>query len=216
MPVTGLTSVVSVLLELLVPLCSRVGLSVLVPSTSSTPVATWSWPTWAVESEKCFGQAVFDLLEKPSPSRRIFIDSHSLPPLRSPVRSFREIATHRCIHNRYPPLRQLSNATFCCVHITSTTDGLVARGAGKGAVRSCASPAPPRHCKPPAPFPSGLTTTPRRGWRRRRQGRRRKGRGCRLWRPGAVEAGHHCPTSSPAAGRNGGTGQGSGRQEEVG
>jgi hypothetical protein len=27
----------------------------LVPRFSSTPVATWSWPTWVVESETCFG-----------------------------------------------------------------------------------------------------------------------------------------------------------------
>jgi hypothetical protein len=27
----------------------------LVLRTSGTPVATWSWPTWLVESETCFG-----------------------------------------------------------------------------------------------------------------------------------------------------------------
>jgi hypothetical protein len=27
----------------------------LAPRTSSTAVATWSWPTWVVESETCFG-----------------------------------------------------------------------------------------------------------------------------------------------------------------
>jgi hypothetical protein len=31
---------------------------VLVPRTSSTPVATWSWPTWVVESETCVGSCV--------------------------------------------------------------------------------------------------------------------------------------------------------------
>jgi hypothetical protein len=30
----------------------------LVPRTSSTPVAAWSWPTWVVESEMCFGSRV--------------------------------------------------------------------------------------------------------------------------------------------------------------
>jgi hypothetical protein len=30
----------------------------LVPRTSSTPVTTWSWPTWVVESETCFGYRV--------------------------------------------------------------------------------------------------------------------------------------------------------------
>jgi hypothetical protein len=30
----------------------------LVPRTSNTPVAAWSWPTWVVESEKCFGSCV--------------------------------------------------------------------------------------------------------------------------------------------------------------
>jgi hypothetical protein len=29
-----------------------------VPRTSRTPVATWSWPTWVVESETCFGSCV--------------------------------------------------------------------------------------------------------------------------------------------------------------
>jgi hypothetical protein len=29
-----------------------------VPRTSSTPVAAWSWPTWVVESETCFGSRV--------------------------------------------------------------------------------------------------------------------------------------------------------------
>jgi hypothetical protein len=50
-------------------------LCVLVPRNNSTPVAKWPWPTWVVELEKSFGQAVFDLLEKPSPSRIILIGS---------------------------------------------------------------------------------------------------------------------------------------------
>jgi hypothetical protein len=53
---------------------------VLVPRSSGTPVATWAWPTWVV-SQRCVLEAVFILLEFLSPSRRIFIGSHSLPPL---------------------------------------------------------------------------------------------------------------------------------------
>jgi hypothetical protein len=64
-----------------VPLRSRVGrVCVLVPRSSGTPVATWAWPTWVV-SRRCVLEAVFILLEFPSPSRRIFIGSHSLPSL---------------------------------------------------------------------------------------------------------------------------------------
>jgi hypothetical protein len=50
---------------------------VLVPRSSGTPVATWAWPTWVVSWRR--------VLEFPSPSRRIFIGSHSLPPLRFAV-----------------------------------------------------------------------------------------------------------------------------------
>jgi hypothetical protein len=53
---------------------------VLVPRSSGTPVATWAWPTWVVSRRRVL-EAVFILLEFPSPSRRIFIGSHSLPPL---------------------------------------------------------------------------------------------------------------------------------------
>jgi hypothetical protein len=52
--------------------------SVLVPRSSGTPVATWAWPTWVVSPRRVL-EAVFILLEFPSPSRRIFIGSHSLP-----------------------------------------------------------------------------------------------------------------------------------------
>jgi hypothetical protein len=57
----------------------------LVPRFSSTPVAAWTWPTWVVSRRRVL-EAVFVLLEYPSPSRRIFIGSHSLPP--SLVRRF--------------------------------------------------------------------------------------------------------------------------------
>jgi hypothetical protein len=52
---------------------------VLVPRSSGTPVATWAWPTWVVSRRRVL-EAAFILLEFPSPSRRIFIGSHSLPP----------------------------------------------------------------------------------------------------------------------------------------
>jgi hypothetical protein len=52
---------------------------VLVPRSSGTPVARWAWPTWVV-SRRHVLEAVSILLEFPSPSRRIFIGSHSLPP----------------------------------------------------------------------------------------------------------------------------------------
>jgi hypothetical protein len=52
---------------------------VLVPRFSSTPVATWTWPIWVV-SWRRVSEAIFILLELSSPSRRIFIGSHSLPP----------------------------------------------------------------------------------------------------------------------------------------
>jgi hypothetical protein len=53
---------------------------VLVPRSSGTPVATWDWPTWVVSRRRVL-EAAFILLEFSSPSRRIFIGSHSLPPL---------------------------------------------------------------------------------------------------------------------------------------
>jgi hypothetical protein len=63
-----------------------------VPRTSSTPVATWFWQTEGRNAE-CVILGVrpseFILSEFQSPSRRIFIGSHSLPPpLWSTNRSF--------------------------------------------------------------------------------------------------------------------------------
>jgi hypothetical protein len=52
----------------------------LVPRSSGTLVATWAWTTWVVSRRRVL-EAVFILLEFPSPSRRIFIGSNSLPPL---------------------------------------------------------------------------------------------------------------------------------------
>jgi hypothetical protein len=51
---------------------------VLVPRSSGTPVATWAWPTWVFTQRRVL-EAVFILLEFPSPSRRFFIGSQSLP-----------------------------------------------------------------------------------------------------------------------------------------
>jgi hypothetical protein len=59
-------------------------LVVFVPSTSSTPVATWFWQTEGKSAERVIlgvRPSEFILLEFQSPSRRIFIGSHSLPPL---------------------------------------------------------------------------------------------------------------------------------------
>jgi hypothetical protein len=67
-------------------------LVVFVPRTSSTLVATWFWQIEG-RSAECVVLGVrpseFILLEFQSPSRRIFIGSHSLPPLWLPNRSFK-------------------------------------------------------------------------------------------------------------------------------
>jgi hypothetical protein len=58
-------------------------LVVFVPRTSSTPVATWFWQTEGRSAERVIlgiRPSEFILLEFQSPSRRIFIRSHSLPP----------------------------------------------------------------------------------------------------------------------------------------
>jgi hypothetical protein len=49
------------------------------PRSSSTSVAVRTWPTWVVSRRRAL-KVVFILLDFPSPSRRIFIGSHSLPP----------------------------------------------------------------------------------------------------------------------------------------
>jgi hypothetical protein len=100
------------------PLCVLVGFGsegcVLVPRSSGTPVATWAWPTWVVSRRRVL-EAVFVLLESPSPSRRIFIGSHSLPPLWFPV---------SVLHNHFPlfhygdhfheEARSQPSQTCCC------------------------------------------------------------------------------------------------------
>jgi hypothetical protein len=52
---------------------------VLVPRSSGPPVVTWDWPICVVSQRRVL-EAMFILMEFPSPSRRFFIGSHSLPP----------------------------------------------------------------------------------------------------------------------------------------
>jgi hypothetical protein len=57
-------------------------LVVFVPRTSSTPVATWFWQTEGRSADRVIlgvRPSEFILSEFQSPSRRIFIGSHSLP-----------------------------------------------------------------------------------------------------------------------------------------
>jgi hypothetical protein len=63
-----------------------------VPRTSSTLVATWLWQTEGRSAERVIlgvRPSEFILSEFQSPWRRLFISSHSLPPLWSPNRSFK-------------------------------------------------------------------------------------------------------------------------------
>jgi hypothetical protein len=72
-------------------------LVVFVPRTSSTPVATWFWQTEGRSAQRVIlgvRPSEFILLEFQSPSRRVFIGSHSLPPLWSPNRSFKLFCDH--------------------------------------------------------------------------------------------------------------------------
>jgi hypothetical protein len=62
------------------------------PRTSSTPVTTWCWQMESRSVERVIlgvRPSGFILSEFQSPSRRIFIGSHSLPPLWLPNRSFK-------------------------------------------------------------------------------------------------------------------------------
>jgi hypothetical protein len=68
---------------------------VLVPRCSGTPVAMWAWPTWVMSRRRAL-EAVFVLLESSSPSRRVFIGSHSLPLSSLPYRSFKWTNTGSC------------------------------------------------------------------------------------------------------------------------
>jgi hypothetical protein len=70
---------------------------VFVPRTSSTSVATWFWQTEGRSVERVIlgvRPSELILLEFQSPSRRIFIGSHSLPPLWSHNRSFSQHHHH--------------------------------------------------------------------------------------------------------------------------
>jgi hypothetical protein len=69
-----------------------------VPRISSTPVATWFWQTEGRSPESVIlgvRPSEFILSEFQSPPRRIFIGSHSLPPLWSLNRSFTDITRYR-------------------------------------------------------------------------------------------------------------------------
>jgi hypothetical protein len=83
-----------------VPLCVLVSFGsegcLLVPRSSSTSVAVWAWPTWVVNRRRVL-EAVFVLLESPSPSRRIFIGSHS------PTSLVRRIGPSRGPRRRHTP-----------------------------------------------------------------------------------------------------------------
>jgi hypothetical protein len=71
----------------------------LVPRFSSTSVAAWTWPTWVVSRRRVL-EAEFVLLESSSPSRRIFIGSHSLSPslVRRIGPSNSQLAAHQLAH----------------------------------------------------------------------------------------------------------------------
>jgi hypothetical protein len=104
------------------PLCVLVcfgsGGCLLVPRSSSTSVAAWTWPTWVVGRRRVL-EVVFVLLESLSPLRRIFIGSHSLPP--SLVRRIGPSTLHSLIHSRSPhkvdtPSTQLSSKPMLALH----------------------------------------------------------------------------------------------------
>jgi hypothetical protein len=59
----------------------------LVPRISSTPVATWSWPTWVVESETCVGSRVY-LVGASISFEKNFYRLPFTPPSGLPFRSF--------------------------------------------------------------------------------------------------------------------------------
>jgi hypothetical protein len=79
MVLTGLTGVGQCTRGLVFHCVLRSKGCLFVPWSSAIPVATWAWPFWVVSRRRLF-EAVFILLEFPSPPRRIFIGSHSLPP----------------------------------------------------------------------------------------------------------------------------------------
>jgi hypothetical protein len=73
----------------------------LVPRFSSTSVAAWTWPTWVVSRRRVL-EVVFVLLEYPSPFRRIFIGSHSLPPLWFAVSVLQQHTGRRVLRTSQP------------------------------------------------------------------------------------------------------------------
>jgi hypothetical protein len=130
---------------------------VLVPRSSGTPVATWAWPTWVVSRRRVL-EAVFILLEFLSPSRRIFIGSHSLPPLWFAVSVLHEVAPiHRPAHRPWRAIGPRSDAHRrpCCglstrVCVTGVTPLAPNRpSAGiKTSPQPCLARTPNHHCAP--------------------------------------------------------------------
>jgi hypothetical protein len=97
---------------------------VLVPRSSDTPVAAWAWPTWVV-SRRHVLEAVFVLLESSSPSRRIFIGSHSLPALSgSPYRSFNCVFLKYTIQRRHPQFTR-TTSSILSIHMNAHTQNLL-------------------------------------------------------------------------------------------
>jgi hypothetical protein len=74
-----------------------------VPRTSSTPVATWFWQTEGRSVERVIlgvRPNEFILSEFQSPSRRIFIGSHSLPPSLVAYSVLHSLAPRRIVQAR--------------------------------------------------------------------------------------------------------------------
>jgi hypothetical protein len=103
-------------------------------------MAAWSWPTLVVSRRRVL-DVVSIFFEPPSPSRRIFIGSHSLPLFGSPYRSFKVLRTStatmhlkpcgttvRCLplvykRRRWPPSRE-SKHKNTTIHPFSLTHAL--------------------------------------------------------------------------------------------
>jgi hypothetical protein len=99
-------------------------LIVFAPRTSNTLVATWFRQTEGRSAERVIFRVrmiEFILLEFQSPSRRISIGSHSLPPLWSPNRSF------KWYHSRFGSLLTLASLR--------SKDGVPGTGFGSSTLR---------------------------------------------------------------------------------
>jgi hypothetical protein len=87
----------------------------LVPRTSSTPMAMWSWPTSVVESETCVGSRIH-LVGASISFEKNFIGSHSLPPP-SLVRRFGPSQMLRACCVQHPTLGGLLPGTTLKQHM---------------------------------------------------------------------------------------------------